>query len=98
MVRRWLLWLLAAVVVALPNTSSEDAQRIAERLKQRVAALSFTDEMSELGISVTIGVASTNGEGGDLEALIKRADEMLYVGKRAGRDRVVVCRDGLGDG
>jgi len=85
-------------VAALPNTSSEDAQRIAERLKQRVAALSFTDEMSELGISVTVGVASTNGEGGDLEALIKRADEMLYVGKRAGRDRVVVCRDGLGDG
>lgn len=54
--------------------------------------------MSELGISVTVGVASTNGDVNDLEALIKRADEMLYVGKRAGRDRVVVCRDGLGNG
>ncbi|WP_404463158.1 GGDEF domain-containing protein [Vreelandella aquamarina] len=81
-------------VVALPNTSTNDAQRVAERLKQRVAELAFTDEMSELSLSVTIGVATTNAEESNLEALIKRADDMLYVGKRSGRDQVVVCRDG----
>lgn len=82
-------------VVALPNTHSADAQRVAERLKQRVAMLSFTDELSELTPSVTIGVATTGNEDVDLDALIKRADEMLYAGKRAGRDRVVVCSDGI---
>ncbi|GGC82802.1 GGDEF domain-containing protein [Vreelandella lutescens] len=82
-------------VVALPNTSTSDAQRVAERLKQRVAELAFTDEMSELSLSVTIGLATTNADESNLEALIKRADDMLYVGKRSGRDQVVVCRDGL---
>lgn len=61
--------------------------------KERVA-VEFIDDISELSLSVTIGVATTNADESNLEALIKRADDMLYVGKRSGRDQVVVCRDG----
>ena len=82
-------------VVALPGTSSSDAQRVAERLKNRVAELSFTDELNKLHPSVTIGVTATDLEEVDLESLIKRADEMLYVGKRRGRNQVVVYNDVL---
>lgn len=82
-------------VVALPSTSAAEAEHIAERLKQRVAALVFKDGVSELTPSVTIGVATKDAEASGLEALIKRADELLYEGKRAGRDRVVVGREGL---
>ncbi|TVU89063.1 GGDEF domain-containing protein [Vreelandella titanicae] len=80
-------------VVALPDTSSHDAQMVAERLKKKVAELSLTEEMGKLRPSVTVGVAATDSEEADLESLIKRADEMLYVGKRAGRNQVVVCSD-----
>jgi PleD family two-component response regulator len=57
--------------------------------------LVFKDGVSELTPSVTIGVATKDAEASGLEALIKRADELLYEGKRAGRDRVVVGREGL---
>jgi len=82
-------------VVALPNTSAEDAQIVAERLKKRVAELPLKEEMSERRLSVTIGVALAHTETADLESLIKRADQTLYVGKRDGRNRVVMCREGM---
>lgn len=83
-------------VVALPNTTTSDAQLIAERLKQRVAELSRAEGMRPLLCpSVTIGVATTQAEETDLDALIKSADERLYVGKRSGRDQVVVCDAGV---
>lgn len=80
-------------VVALPQTSLSDAQMIAERLKKQVSELSLSEEMSEHRPSVTIGVAAVNTAKDNLESLIKRADQMLYVGKRSGRNQVVVSRD-----
>ncbi|WP_341937932.1 GGDEF domain-containing protein [Marinimicrobium sp. C2-29] len=76
-------------VVGLPNTDPGDAQAVAERLKENVAALTLGGEMSGLRLSVTIGIAVANAED-DLDALIARADNMLYVGKRDGRNRVVM--------
>ncbi|NYS78038.1 GGDEF domain-containing protein [Halomonas glaciei] len=85
-------------VVALPNTNPNDAQIIAERLKKKVAELPLKEEMSELSPSVTIGVAATNSGEVDLDSLITRADQMLYAGKRGGRNQVVVCRDAIKEG
>ena len=85
-------------VVALPNTTPSDAQSVAERLKEKVAGLPLKEGRSELNPSVTIGVAVTNSDKGDLDSLIMRADQMLYVGKRGGRNQVVVCRDGMEEG
>ncbi|PAU73957.1 GGDEF domain-containing protein [Halomonas salipaludis] len=83
-------------VVALPNTGPDDAQAVAERLKMKVAELPLKEEMSELSLSITIGIAIANTEEVDLEALISRADQALYVGKRDGRNRVVMCHEGQG--
>jgi len=82
-------------IVALPNTGPEDAQIVAERLKKRVAELPLKEGMSELCLSVTIGIALAHPEEADLESLITRADQTLYVGKRGGRNRVVMCREGV---
>ena len=75
--------------VALPNTTASDAQQVAERFKQRVAELASTGDMASLRPSVTIGVATAQDGHSEFDDLIQRADELLYVGKRAGRDRVV---------
>lgn len=85
-------------VVALPDTDPRDAQRVAERLKTKVAELPLKEEMSELRLSVTIGIAIAHGEETDLEALISRADQALYAGKRDGRNRVMIWREGLEEG
>lgn len=80
-------------VVALPDISLDDARNLAERLKQEVAKLPLKEEFSGQSLSVTVGIASAHNETDDLESLIKRADQALYVGKRDGRNRVVMCRE-----
>lgn len=77
-------------VVGLPNTTANDAKAVAERLRDNVAALSLEGDMSDLRLSVTIGIAVAISEKDDLDSLITRADNMLYVGKREGRNRVVI--------
>lgn len=83
-------------VVALPDTSPTDAQIVAERLKKNVAELPSKEEMNGLRLSITIGIAVAHAEEEDLEPVITRADQMLYVGKRNGRNRVMMCREGEG--
>lgn len=77
-------------VVALPDTAANDAQHLAERLRENIATLALQDEMGELTLSITVGIAVAHGDETNLEALIKRADDMLYTGKRDGRNRVVL--------
>ncbi|WP_192036096.1 GGDEF domain-containing protein [Halomonas sp. YLGW01] len=80
-------------VVALPDTCLDEARGVAERLRQTIAALSLEDTTHERPQTVTIGIAEAHAEETDLEALIKRADQALYVGKRAGRNRVeLACK------
>lgn len=77
-------------VVALPNASPAAAQALAERLKKNIADLRLDDDMRDLELSITVGVAVSENDDSDLESLISRADEMLYIGKRDGRNRVVM--------
>ncbi|MDN7136120.1 GGDEF domain-containing protein [Pseudidiomarina terrestris] len=81
-------------IVGLPQTSPADAQVIAERLKINVAELPVKEDMGELNLSVTVGIAVAHEDDVDLEALITRADKMLYAGKREGRNRVIMCEQG----
>lgn len=64
------------------------AQRLAERLRERIAALIDAEVGS---VTVSIGVALLNPEQDDAEALLHRADVALYRAKQEGRNRVVVA-------
>lgn len=71
-------------VVVLPGTGPEDAEQVAERIRNGQAAL------PEVPVChVSIGVASSvQGHHESLAALIQRADKGLYLAKNAGRNRV----------
>ena len=43
----------------------------------------------KVNITISIGIASSEGEGDTAEALLRRADQALYSAKRNGRNRVV---------
>jgi two-component system cell cycle response regulator len=75
-------------VVAMPDTSLDIARKVAERLREAVAAAPFSirDDLA-LSITVSVGVAA-RGDSGDAEELLRRADKALYRSKAEGRNRV----------
>ena len=78
-------------VVVMPDTSLEDAHRIADRIRRDVGSAPFRvmGGREHLTITVSVGVAASLGEGDTPEALLKRADEGVYEAKASGRNRVV---------
>ena len=78
-------------VVVMPETSLEDAERIAERIRMHVSGAPFrvAGGKEVLTVTISIGVASTLGTGDTPDHLLKRADEALYEAKASGRNRVI---------
>lgn len=77
-------------IVLLTGPSAQRAREVAEDLRQAVAV------QDELGCTVSIGLATAVRDGGPLERLIQRADQVLYQAKRQGRNQVVVAGEGEG--
>jgi diguanylate cyclase (GGDEF)-like protein len=78
--------------VLLPETQSDQALLVTERLRQAVAQthVPLGDEKS-VDMTVSIGIATASPDDCDVDALIKRADQALYEAKRTGRDRVCLA-------
>ena len=68
-----------------------EARIVGERLWLEVAERTFSVEGAEIAVTISVGIGETSGaEMIDVDELIARADEQLYVAKRARRNRV--CR------
>lgn len=78
-------------VVVMPDTGLETALRIAERIRRDIAEAPFPimDGAEQLNITVSVGVAASQGGGDTPEALLKRADESVYEAKSRGRNQVI---------
>ncbi len=81
-------------LILLPGTTIEYAVVMAERFRRKVEAHDFRHAGTSIPVTVSIGVAETDGVGKRLEGLILAADEALYTAKDDGRNRV---RHGTGD-
>ncbi len=76
-------------VIVLPETTRAGALPIAERIRGLVEAEPFAYEKHTYSLTVSIGVATTEGtEQLTPVELLRRADERLYQAKRDGRNRV----------
>ncbi|MBI1188704.1 MAG: PleD family two-component system response regulator [Alphaproteobacteria bacterium] len=77
--------------VVMTKTSGDVACLAGERLRRLVAGAPFivAGGRERLDVTVSIGVAATEGRDETAESLLKRADEALYQAKRGGRNRVV---------
>ena len=83
--------------VILPETEPEGAVQFAERLRKSVESATFIGAQGEeLKVTISIGVSSipyTDPE--NAEAMIKLADDSLYVCKKNGRNRVELAQPGV---
>lgn len=75
-------------VVVYPGLQRAELERAAERVRAAIVETPVDTSVGPLPVTLTIGLA-TAGE--DLEAAIRGADDAMYRGKRAGRDRIVVA-------
>ncbi len=84
--------------VALPETETEGALEVAERVREAVADARIErveGEGAPLRVTASLGLATREGAAAEVEELIAAADDALYRAKSGGKNRVSV--DGLGD-
>ncbi|HEV2062522.1 MAG TPA: GGDEF domain-containing protein [Solirubrobacteraceae bacterium] len=80
-------------LVVLPGAREDEAVAIAERLRQAVAA----EPINGLEVTMSFGVAGSEGPRFEADALLTAADIALYDAKAGGRDRVVGALTGPDD-
>jgi diguanylate cyclase (GGDEF)-like protein len=79
-------------LLLLPGAGAPAARALAEQVLAQLAGqpLPLPDGRT-LTLGATIGVAVSPADGRTWQALLARADERMYAGKRSGRGRVVVA-------
>src|SRR5512141_2729378 len=88
--------------IILPETTSAQAPVVAERLRKEIGAICGQEMMAHIqaatgslplevpDITVSVGIASFPEHASETEALVKAADDAMYVAKRSEKNRVVV--------
>jgi len=77
-------------IVPLPGANVDDAAAFAERVRGEVAARPFVYEGGTVHRTISAGVSAwPHPDVRHQEALVKAADDALYVAKALGRDRVI---------
>jgi diguanylate cyclase (GGDEF)-like protein len=75
----------------LPYTTTEQAHRVAERIRHQFEMMTVDVAGTPVKATASLGIASTDAFGYQLDTLMRRADTAVYAAKRAGRNRVVVA-------
>ncbi len=75
-------------VLLLPETDTESAIIIAERIRKSVENFSFDMRGNQVTSTVSIGIAGYPADGDGVDALLNKADEAMYDSKQKGRNRV----------
>ncbi len=78
-------------VVVMPDTDINFAMQVSERLRKSIETTPFpiSRDPKTLNLTISIGIAGSEGESDSAGALLHRADQALYRAKRTGRNKVV---------
>jgi len=76
-------------LLMLPETDSNGAAILAEKLRIKIGESIFSTDTAEVKITMTFGISVFKGNEA-LDKLISKADVALYQGKESGRNRVVI--------
>lgn len=73
--------------VILPETRSEEAFQMAERLRINISEIIIRHDEKDLKITVSIGISSFPNDSHNADSLICEADKAMYVSKGHGKNR-----------
>ncbi len=74
-------------LLLLPETEVEGAKTLAASIQQALAEQTMRYDQDQFQVTLTLGISICHG-GTDIDHCIKAADEALYDGKRAGKNRI----------
>ncbi len=77
-------------IILLPEIDSETAMQVAERLRASIQETPIKVAGQELSVTASIGVSRKDENTLELETLIARADQALYIAKHKGRNHVAI--------
>ncbi len=72
-------------MIICPQTKAVEAENLAERLRKNIYEFSFS---RDINITCSFGVAEFKNIEEDLDSLIKRVDDALYIAKEKGKNKV----------
>jgi diguanylate cyclase (GGDEF)-like protein len=78
-------------VILMSRTNLDEAQPLADRLREFVAGSPLTTEACSVPLTVSIGIAQWTHSAEDFSHLLSRADGALFQAKVQGRNRVVAA-------
>ncbi len=87
--------------IIIPEATSAQGKVVAERLRKEIGLKCGREMMTQIhsaagaptdvpDVTVSVGVASFPEHASDTEALVKAADDAMYVSKRSEKDKVIV--------
>jgi diguanylate cyclase (GGDEF)-like protein len=77
-------------VVLLREIDQETALRLAERIRDSIERATITHGETSFAATVSIGVAINADGDRDVQDMIERADQGLYIAKKSGRNRTML--------
>ena len=75
--------------MVLPEAGHRGALEFAEQLRQLVAAEPVEFEGDVIPVTISVGVATIDGEPIEISSFLRLADENLYRAKHSGRNCVI---------
>ncbi|HEY1684440.1 MAG TPA: diguanylate cyclase [Tepidisphaeraceae bacterium] len=79
-------------VLLLPRASAQEAEIVAQRIREEFAQAAAAALRSSQGITMSVGIASlVTNQASSADQLVAQADKALYGAKNGGRDRVVAA-------
>ena len=85
--------------ILLKNTSASQTIPFAERIRQDIEAIDFSEnpDTVDLRITVSLGISDSKNNAKDASEIVNQADYALYGAKESGRNRVMLWGSMLSD-
>ncbi|WP_297455431.1 bifunctional diguanylate cyclase/phosphodiesterase [Persephonella sp.] len=77
-------------IIVLPETETESALRLAERIRKKISEKEFKIGDYKISITISAGVAGLGIHGETFEEILQAADLALYQAKKNGKNQVVM--------